>query len=229
MMNSIQSNRVKVFRSQGLFIVPAFVDEAQRADLRRVCDAALHDARGVSRETGHSTPRISVLWDADPKTAESIATFFCSRQVCQMLDGLSLLDEPPAPRLKDVHYYHEQTKQDWDGDWHRDSQFRRPDLELERKIISTTTTVHVRVALEDDDRLEIVPGSHSRWDTPEELRIRKGACRATPEMPNAVRIELSAGTGCVFHAWTVHRATYRREPVRRTLDAVFAFGGANSV
>jgi hypothetical protein len=226
-MNPIQSDRVKVFRTQGFFIVPAFVDDAQRADLRRVCDAALHGARAVSRETGHSTPRISLLSDADPKTAESIATFFSSRLVCTLLDGLSLLHELEAPRLKDVHYYHEQTKQDWDGDWHRDSQFGRPDLEIERKVISTTTTVHVRVALEDDDRLEIVPGSHNRWDTPEELRIRKGASRATSEMPNAVRIELSAGTGCVFHAWTVHRATYRREPVRRTLDAVFAFAPPN--
>lgn len=228
-MNPTQSDRVNVFRTQGFFIVPAFVDDARRADLRRVCDAALHGARIISHETGHSTPRISLLSDADPKTAESIATFFSSRLVCQLLDGLSLLHEPAAPRLKDVHYYHEQTKQDWDGDWHRDSQFGRPDLEIERKVILTTTTVHVRVALEDDDRLEIVPGSHTRWDTAEELRIRKGARRATPEMPNAVRIELSAGTGCIFHAWTVHRATYRRAPVRRTLDAVFVFASPNSM
>jgi hypothetical protein len=53
--------------------------------------------------------------------------------------------------------------------------------------------------------------------------------RATSEMPNAVRIELSAGSGCVFHAWTVHRATYRREPVRRTIDAVFVFARPTSV
>src|SRR5262245_50237623 len=176
-MNPIQSDRVKVFRTQGFFIVPAFVDDAQRADLRRACDAALQSARIVSRETGHSTPRISLLSDADPKTAESIATFFSSRSVCQLLDGLALLHEPAVPSLKDVHYYHEQTKRDWDGDWHRDSQFRRPDVEAERKVILTTTTVHVRVALEDDDRLEIVPGSHTRWDTPEELHIRKGGNR----------------------------------------------------
>jgi hypothetical protein len=227
MMNPLQSDRVKAFRARGFFIVPAFVDEAQRADLRRVCDPVLHSARAVSHETGHSTPRISLLADIDATSAESIATFFSSRVVCQLLEGLSLLDEPEAPRLKDLHYYHEQTKQEWDGDWHRDSQLGRPDPEIERNIISTTT-VHVRVALEDDDRLEIVPGSHVRWDTPEELRIRKGASRATPEMPNAVRIDLRAGDGCIFHAWTIHRATYRREPPRRTLDAVYAFARPSS-
>lgn len=71
-----------------------------------------------------------------------------------------------------------QTKRDWDDDWHRDSQFGQPDPELECRRILTTTSVHVRVALEDDDRLEIVPGSHRRWDTPEELQIRKGSKRA---------------------------------------------------
>ena len=39
-----------------------------------------------------------------------------------------------------------------------------------------------------DDRLEIVPGSHARWDTPDELRIRRGADRTTPDMPNAARV-----------------------------------------
>jgi hypothetical protein len=228
MMNPFPSDRVKVFRTRGFFIVPAIVDDVGRAELRCLCDAALHAARAVSRETGQSTPRISLLADAEPKTVESIATFFSSRVVCQLLDGLSLLHEPDAPLLKDVHYYHEQTKQDWDGDWHRDSQFGQPDPDAERNAISTTTTVHVRVALENDDRLEIVPGSHARWDTPEELRIRKGASRATAEMPNAVRIGLRAGDGCFFHAWSIHRATYRREPLRRTLDAVYAFARPRS-
>src|SRR5262249_19502017 len=84
-------------------------------------------------------------------------------------------------RLKTVHYYHEQTKKDWDGLWHRDP-----------------GEVHVRIALEDDDCLEIVPGSGS------------------PQP-----IALQAGDACVFDAATLHRATYRREPIRRTIDAVY--------
>lgn len=222
-MKTSQPDRVAVFRETGFFVVPAFLDDGQRAELRRASDPALEHARNAMPQTGHSTPRISLLTEADPAVAETVAVLFASRRVCALLEGLALPSEPDAPRLRDVHYYHEQTKHDWDGDWHRDSQFGQPDPEAERVLVATTTTLHVRVALEDDDRLEIVPGSHARWDTPEELRIRKGSSRASAEMPNARRVLLRAGDACIFHASSIHRATYRRAPLRRTLDAVYTF------
>ncbi|XYH95901.1 phytanoyl-CoA dioxygenase family protein [Sorangium sp. So ce1128] len=217
------------FRAHGFFVVRAFLDVVERTELRRACDVALLRTRALSRETGHSTPRISLLTDGatcfhdDPRALERIVAFVGSPRVCALLSGLALPGEEDMPRLKDAHYYHEQTRRDWDGDWHRDSQFGQPDPEIERTIVATTTSVHFRAALEDDDRLEIVPGSHARWDTPDELRIRRGADRTTPDMPNAARVVLRAGDACVFHAWSVHRATYLRAPLRRTIDALYAF------
>ncbi|WP_437951548.1 phytanoyl-CoA dioxygenase family protein [Sorangium sp. So ce296] len=232
MMNTSTRDRLDTFRARGFFVVPAFLDADGRAELRRACDAALLRTRALSQETGHSTPRISLLTDGmvcfqdDPRALELIAAFVGSPRVCELLSGLARPGEADTPRLKDAHYYHEPTRRDWDGDWHRDSQFGQVDPEVERAVVATTTSVHFRVAIEDDDRLEIVPGSHARWDTPDELRIRRGADRTTPDMPNAVRVALRAGDACVFHAWSIHRATYRREPPRRTLDALYAFGRA---
>ncbi|MBX3226844.1 MAG: phytanoyl-CoA dioxygenase family protein [Labilithrix sp.] len=216
-------DRIVAFREHGFFVVPGFFVAAERTTLRRACDDALRHVRERSQETGHTTPSISLL--TDPSCFERAAgamELVGSSRVCALLRGLSLPGEEETPRLKDVQYYHEQTRRDWDGDWHRDSQLGRPDLELERTIVQTTTAVHFRVALEDDDRLEIVPGSHARWDSPEELRIRKGRDRTTT-MPRAARVVLRAGDACVFHAWSIHRATYRRDPPRRTLDALYAF------
>ncbi|WP_437276853.1 phytanoyl-CoA dioxygenase family protein [Sorangium sp. So ce375] len=229
MMSTSTRDRIDAFRAHGFFVARAFLDIVERAELRCACDAALLFTRALSRETGHSTPRISLLTDGatcfqdDPRAQELIAAFVGSRRVCDMLSGLSRPGEDEAPRLKDAHYYHEQTRRDWDGDWHRDSQFGQSDPEIERAIVATTTSVHFRVALEDDDRLEIVPGSHARWDTPDELRIRRGADRTTPDMPNAARIALRAGDACIFHAWSIHRATYLRAPPRRTIDALYTF------
>jgi hypothetical protein len=195
--------------------------------MRRACDAVLASSRENCAETSHSTPRISLLTQAssfEHGTAllAPIVAFAGSARVCALLEAIGAGDEAGAPQLKDAHYYHEQTKRDWDGDWHRDSQFARADPDLERQLIASSWSVHVRVALEDDDRLEIVPASHARWDTDEELRIRRGARRASSEMPNATRISLRAGDACLFHAWSIHRATYRRAPVRRTLDLLYA-------
>lgn len=229
-MTIVQRERLELFRLHGYFVVPAFLNRTELSELRRACDTALDRARVESTENGHTTPKIGVF--AEPSyfshqrdALERLTKFVGSARVCALLEGLALEGEDDTPQLKNTDYYHEQTKRDWDGDWHRDSQFGQPDPELERRRILTTTSVHVRVALEDDDRLEIVPGSHRRWDTPEELQVRKGSKRTSSAMPGATRIALGAGDACAFHAWSIHRATYRRTPLRRTLDSLYAFGG----
>ena len=215
------------FRRHSFVVLPDFLEPRERASVRRACDAVLESSRANCAETSHTTPRISLLTQASslehgPALLAPILALAADTRVCALLDAVRLGDEAAAPQLKDAHYYHEQTKRDWDGDWHRDSQFARADPDLERQLISRSWSLHVRVALEDDDRLEIVPASHTRWDTDEELRIRRGAYRASNEMPNAQRISLRAGDACLFHAWSIHRATYRRAPIRRTLDLLYA-------
>src|SRR6478735_3657606 len=116
------------FQELGFVVLPSFLLASERGELRRACDLVL----------------------------SPIARFAGSERVCALLLALARVTRRDAPRLKGVHYYHEQTKRDWEGDWHRDSQFRQPDPALERQRIDTTLAIHVRVALEDDDCLEIV-------------------------------------------------------------------------
>jgi ectoine hydroxylase-related dioxygenase (phytanoyl-CoA dioxygenase family) len=224
---SSSPNPIAMFCRDGFVVLPHFVDQQDRVTLRQAADTALAWSRAECSETSHTTPRISLLTQATSfehggAALASVLAFASSAGVCALLDAVARVEAVEAPQLKDAHYYHEQTKRDWDGDWHRDSQFALTDPELERELIADTWSVHVRVALEDDDRLEIVPSSHTRWDSEEELRIRKGGNRATDKMPNAVRVVLKAGDACLFHAWSIHRATYRRTPIRRTLDLLYA-------
>ncbi len=223
-----QNKRAQLYRTQGYFIVPDFLQASELKQMRNACDVALEGARTKSAETGHTTHRISLFADssyftADPRALERIAAFAGSPRVCALVSGLTLDCEGKIPRLKTIDYYHEQTRHDWDGDWHRDTQFGESDLANEQRRATDAPSAHVRVALESDDRLEIVPGSHLRWDTPEELAIRKGSDRASSAMPNATRISLRQGDACVFNTASIHRATYRRIPVRRTIDMVFVW------
>ena len=232
-MTIIQHDRMQSFRVHGYFVVRAFLNLPELGELRRACDSALERARAESSQKGHTTPKIGLFSEPryfahEPGSLELLTKFVGSKRICALLEGLAHEGEDGVPRLESTDYYHEQTKRDWSGDWHRDSQFGQPDPELERRRILTTTSVHVRVALEDDDRLEIVPGSHRRWDTAEELQVRKGPNRASSAIAGATRIALEAGDACVFHAWSIHRATYRRAPLRRTLDSHYAFGGLPS-
>jgi ectoine hydroxylase-related dioxygenase (phytanoyl-CoA dioxygenase family) len=215
---------------QGYFIVPQFLRAEEVRLLRRACDPVLDQVRGRSAELGHTTTHVGGM--TDPAYFEGrevdlrrLMEFVGSARVCGLICPLgSALTG--TPRLKNTHYYHEPSLRDWEGDWHRDSQFGRPDPSRERELMASATAVHFRVAFCFDDRLELVPGSHARWDTPEEHHIRKGRERNTARMPGAVRVALSPGDACVFHAWSIHRGSYRRVPIRRTFDALFEFAGA---
>jgi hypothetical protein len=44
-------------------------------------------------------------------------------------------------------------------------------------------------------------------------------------MPGRRKIELEAGDACLFHAWGIHRGTYRADVPRRTLDIIYGWGG----
>jgi len=227
-------NFIDIFHNRGFVVLPAFIAAAERLLLRRACDRVLERTRAECRETGHTTPRISLLREgrlgaSDLETLAPLLAFASSRRVCALLPPLALPHESAVPQLRDVHYYHEQTQRDWAGDWHRDSQFGRSDPELERQLFERTTSIHFRIAFEDDDRLEIVSGSHRRWDSAEELSIRRGGQRATHEMPDAERVALRVGDACLFHAWSIHRASYRRAPIRRTLDLLYGFSQDGSI
>ncbi len=229
-----KEQRAKLFREQGFLIEPGFLASTftttYRTKLRAACDAVLERDRAQSEGIGHTTPRISLV-EAIPNAdiEEILASFVSAPALCALLRDVTSEEVATAPpRLERLDYYHEQTKRDWDGDWHRDSQFGRPDPTAEERVLTGShaeaPSLHLRVAFERDDHLEIVPGSHARWDTPEELRIRKGAARAASPMPDARRITLAPGDACIFHASTIHRATYRRDPIRRTLDVLYALG-----
>ncbi|HET7545888.1 MAG TPA: phytanoyl-CoA dioxygenase family protein [Polyangiaceae bacterium] len=228
-------NPIASFHHDSFVILRNFLDRRACAELRQAADTVLAWSRAQCAETSHSTPRISLLTQATSfehgaAGLAPILAFASSPSVCSLLQALAERDSAGIPQLKDAHYYHEQTKRDWDGDWHRDSQFSRSDPDLERELVGKTYLLHVRVALapEADDRLELVPGSHARWDSEQELRIRRGSDRASAQMPGAVRAVLQAGDACLFHGWSIHRATYRRAPVRRTLDLLYGSAGTKS-
>jgi ectoine hydroxylase-related dioxygenase (phytanoyl-CoA dioxygenase family) len=212
---------------RGYFVIRGFAESDRICDLRCSCDVVLDQIRAESNDLGHSKANIAYLTEpkyfiGDRNALTRLLEFVGSLRVRNLISGLSHPDEQPL-LFHNTQYFHEQTMGDWDGNWHRDSQFCIPDAEAERQFALTTTAVHFCVAFVSDDRLEFVPGSHARWDTTDEYQIRKGSV-PNGLMPDSNRIALEAGDACVFHGWGIHRGTYRRTPIRRTLDIIYGFG-----
>jgi hypothetical protein len=195
--------------------VPTFIRGAARsADLPSAHRSA-HSMRPEKLRAGRS--RSGDFVSKAPILHRRLGTFSPGPSMCSARSSRGWLTKTKTARLASRARTTTMSKRIATGDWHRDSQFGQIDPELERRRILTTTSGHVRVALEDDDRLEIVPGSHRRWAAPSELQIRKGSKRAHSAMAAATHIAMKAGDACVFRAWSIHRTTCRRGPLRRTL------------
>jgi hypothetical protein len=233
-----EEERLRRWRTRGYFIVRGFASADEISSLKHSCDGVLERKRRASPQIGHTTTHIGGLLDPsefgdDPQRLQQLLEFFASPRLCELLKGLA-----PAsagdPWLKTLEYFHEQTVRDWQGAWHRDSQFGRNDPEVEKAFLRSTLAVRFRVACVPDDRLELVPGTHARWDTDAELAIRSRQAlaglvvpvepTADVAMPGAERVALEPGDACVFHAWMIHRGSYTRSPARRTLDGFFRYG-----
>ncbi len=116
-----------------------------------------------------------------------------------------------------------------DGHWHRDSQFLHPDIEEEERVVRTLgergNSFQLQVALVPSDDVEVVPGSHLRWDTPGEFAIRHGDGQRhnrSSDMPGALRLGLAPGDGAAFNPYGLHRGRYHTDRLRRTLMLTYS-------
>jgi ectoine hydroxylase-related dioxygenase (phytanoyl-CoA dioxygenase family) len=106
-----------------------------------------------------------------------------------------LFFNPVNPQLKDF--------------WHRDCQYDH-EIEQQKKAIQETQVVHIRVPLFDERGMELVPGTHTRWDNNEEFNVRqeeKGRL-SSDNLSTGKAIKLFAGDVLVFSADMIHRGLY---------------------
>ena len=106
-----------------------------------------------------------------------------------------LFFNPVNPRLKDF--------------WHRDCQYDF-DIEAQKKVIDQTQVVHLRVPLFDELGMELVPGTHKRWDNAEEYDVRQeqNGRQSNESLSTGKKVQLSAGDLLVFSADMIHRGLY---------------------
>lgn len=125
--------------------------------------------------------------------------------------------------------------------WHRDD--IRPDVGVDEeteRLAQPAFGIQWNVALYDDDCLFIVPGTHARVRTEEEV----GANQAQPpnprvvdanaaaaaagidgtwsvDPPNTLRVSLKAGETCIYSQRLLHRASYLPTKRRATLHGCY--------
>lgn len=104
--------------------------------------------------------------------------------------------------------------------WHRDPQYHLS-VNEQKEALSGPEVVHFRIPLVNEPGIELVPGTHKRWDTDEELdvRLENNGRKNHDKISTGVHIKLEAGDLLVFSANMIHRGIYGLD--RLSLDILF--------
>lgn len=217
------------WKSNGYVVVRKVLDVALTVRLRRVCDGVLEQWRRRDPQTQRpGDPNARVMRHLNHPAyfaggTPGLGDIFELAAHPTLLDlARTLLGEEPMFRC--TSYFINPLETSTDGDWHRDSQYETPDEASERALLlrggDTGAGVQLQVALVPSDDVEIVAGSHLRYDTPEEyaIRLADGTTHNRSNlMPDATRVSLAAGDAAAFNSLAVHRGRYHKDKLRRTI------------
>ena len=104
--------------------------------------------------------------------------------------------------------------------WHRDPQYHMS-IEEQKEALLGPSVLHFRIPLVNEPGVELIPGTHRRWDSNEELdvRLEQNGRKNYEGLPTGVRVTLNAGDLLVFSANMIHRGIYGMD--RLSLDILF--------
>jgi ectoine hydroxylase-related dioxygenase (phytanoyl-CoA dioxygenase family) len=105
--------------------------------------------------------------------------------------------------------------------WHRDIQYSLMSIAEQQIALTTNNVLHFRIPLLDEPGIELIPGTHSRWDSEKEFNVRmeREGHNNYANLQNTNVVPLHAGDLLVFSANMIHRGIYGKK--RFALDLLF--------
>lgn len=128
---------------------------------------------------------------------------------------------PTGPAFVGTQLFFNPVNQNQNNYWHRDMQYNGEPIEQQKENLKTQSPLHVRIALRDEPGIEVIPGTHKRWDTAEEFNVRMelNGHKNHDSLKDSHPIALQAGDMVIFSANIIHRGLYGMD--RFAFDLLF--------
>ena len=104
--------------------------------------------------------------------------------------------------------------------WHRDMQYSPIEDSVQCAEQKEMLSLHIRIPFIAEKGVEIVTGTHKRWDTELErdVRFELNGHRNSESLPGSELIDLARGDILIFSAQMIHRGNYELNPARKAFD-----------
>lgn len=131
--------------------------------------------------------------------------FISCKKMMNVID--SILSNKPA--FMNTQLFFDPFNRQQKNFWHRDCQYDF-DIEEQKQVIYNSQVLHLRVPLFDELGIELVPGTHKRWDNSEEYNVRQEENNhlSSDSLSTGKEIKLAAGDLLLFSADMIHRGLY---------------------
>jgi len=207
---SVNSNQLKSeYEKQGYFVIRNYFSKAEISTLKEVVlkfhEAWKEDNAQFYREEAFNSSLITGSEYLCFDDRVNLFNFISSKKVMNIVDSLVSLN----PAFMNTQLFFNPVNPEQKDFWHRDCQYDHG-IEMQKKAINDSQVLHLRVPLFDELGMELVPGTHKRWDNEEEYNVRQEeqGKLSSDELSLGKKIALAAGDILVFSADMIHRGLY---------------------
>jgi len=206
----INSSQLKCkYEEHGYFVIRDYFNTAEISSLRKVVlkfhQSWQQDNKKFYQEEAFNSSLITGSEYLAFADRVKIFNFISSNKIMTIVDSVIVAE----PAFMNTQLFFNPVNSEQKDFWHRDCQYDH-DIEVQKKVIHETQVLHLRVPLFDELGMELVPGTHKRWDNEEEYNVRqeeKGRV-SSDNLSTGKEINLAAGDLLVFSADMIHRGLY---------------------
>ncbi|MCP4987924.1 MAG: phytanoyl-CoA dioxygenase family protein [Colwellia sp.] len=200
----------KKYINEGYFVVRDYFNANEIASLRKII-LKFHQRWKKNNldfyqtEEAFNSSLVTGSQYLDSNERIKLFNFISSKKMMALIDSVI----PNQPAFMNTQLFFDPFDPKQKDFWHRDCQYDF-DIEEQKDVIHGTQVLHLRVPLFDELGMELVPGTHKRWDNEEEYNVRqeeKGRV-SSESLSMGKQIKLAAGDILVFSADMIHRGLY---------------------
>lgn len=208
------------FEKDGYFVLKGFFDPAELEDLTSA-SLQFHEKWKQSNAEFYGSKAVNSAYITGTKHLAEAKR----QQLFSIIGSQKVMDEvcsvmPQGCAFMNTQLFFNPVNSDQKNYWHRDPQYHLS-VEEQQAALHGAEVLHFRIPLADEPGIELIPGTHKRWDSEEELEVRleQNGRINSENLSSGITVPLEAGDLLVFSANMIHRGLYGKN--RFAFDILF--------
>ncbi|MBU1309207.1 MAG: phytanoyl-CoA dioxygenase family protein [Gammaproteobacteria bacterium] len=211
---------IKEFEENGYLVFKNFVKDSELQKLRDVAtqfhQSWKQDNAQFYAEKAVNSAYLTAKKHLGNKERETLFKFIGSTKLMDVVTSIM----GGRPTFMNTQLFFDPANEGQQNYWHRDPQYHMS-IEEQKQALLGPKVVHFRIPLVDEPGVELIAGTHKRWDKDDELdvRLERNGRKNYENLSTGKAVKLDAGDLLIFSANMIHRGIYGMD--RMSLDILF--------